>query len=121
MDLVAPGGYQATSPPPLADVLANIFPSNPVKAMAEGEMLQIIVFALLVGYAIAHAGEPGRRIAGFFRDLEAVIMKMVEILMKLAPYGVFVLLAKLFSRMGIAAIADLAAYFFTVVAQRSDY
>ena len=45
--------FQATPPPPLIDVLVNIFPSNPVKARADGEMLQIIVFALLVGYAIA--------------------------------------------------------------------
>ena len=115
MDLVPTNGFEATPPPPLVDVLVNIFPSNPVQAMANGEMLQIIVFALLVGYAIAHAGEPGRRIAGFFRDLESVVMKMVEILMTLAPYGVFALLAKLFSGMGLGAILDLAAYFFTVV------
>jgi Na+/H+-dicarboxylate symporter len=102
--------------PPLADVLVDIFPSNPVKAMAEGKMLQIIVFALLFGYAISHAGEPGRRIASFFRDMESVVMKMVEVLMELAPYGVFALLAKLFSTMGIGAIVDLAAYFFTVLA-----
>jgi Na+/H+-dicarboxylate symporter len=108
--------FQASAPPPLADVLVDIFPSNPVRAMAEGKMLQIIVFALLFGYAISHAGEPGRRLASFFRDMEAVVMKMVEILMRLAPYGVFALLAKLFSNMGIGAIMDLAAYFFTVVA-----
>ncbi len=115
MDLVVTNGFEATPPPRLVDVLVNIFPSNPVQAMANGEMLQIIVFALLVGYAIAHAGEPGRRIASFFRDLESVVMKMVEILMTLAPYGVFALLAKLFSSMGLGAILDLAAYFFTVV------
>ncbi len=116
MDMAVAGGFQATPPPPLADVLVDIFPSNPVKAMADGEMLQIIVFALLVGYAISHAGEPGRRIASFFRDMEAVVMKMVEILMALAPYGVFALLAKLFSQLGLGAIVDLAAYFFTVLA-----
>ena len=108
--------YQPSVAPPLADVLVDIFPSNPVRAMSEGKMLQIIVFALLTGYAISHAGEPGRRIASFFRDLEAVVMRMVEVLMVLAPYGVFALLAKLFSNMGIGAIIDLAAYFFTVLA-----
>ncbi len=116
MDMAASATFEATPPPPLSDVLVNIFPSNPVRAMAEGEMLQIIVFALLVGYAISHAGEPGRRIAGFFRDFEAVVMKMVEILMALAPYGVFALLVKLFAQMGLGAILDLATYFFTVVA-----
>ena len=115
MNLVLAADFQPTPPPPLVDVLVNIVPSNPVRAMADGEMLQIIVFALLVGYAISHAGEPGRRIAGFFRDLETVVMKMVEILMALAPYGVFALLVKLFAQMGLSAIADLAAYFFTVV------
>jgi len=116
MDLVTSVAYEAAKPPPLADVLVDVFPSNPVRAMADGKMLQIIVFALLVGYAVAHAGEPGRRIGSFFRDMEAVVMKMVEVLMALAPYGVFALLAKLFSSMGLAAILDLAGYFFTVLA-----
>ena len=115
ISLVSAVEFDPTPPPPLTDVLVNIFPSNPIMAMAEGRMLQIIVFALLVGYAISHAGEPGRRIAGFFRDLEAVVLKMVEILMALAPYGVFALLARLFAHMGIGAIMDLAAYFFTVL------
>jgi Na+/H+-dicarboxylate symporter len=123
--LVSPGSnvemgveatYKAAVAPPLTDVLVDIFPSNPVRAMADGKMLQIIVFALLFGYAISHAGEQGRRIAGFFRDLESVVMAMVGVLMKMAPYGVFALLAKLFATMGIGAILDLAAYFFTVLA-----
>ncbi len=108
--------FEPTEPPPLKDVIVNIFPSNPVAAMAEGEMLQIIVFALLFGYAISHAGEAGRRIAAFFSDLEAVVMRMVGILMGLAPYGVFALLGMLFADMGLSAIADLAKYFFTLLA-----
>jgi len=115
VELSGEAQYQATVPPPLIDVLVDIFPSNPFAAMAEGKMLQIIVFSLLFGYAISHAGEQGRRIASFFRDLEAIVMKMVEILMALAPYGVFALLAKLFANMGIGAIIDLAAYFLTVL------
>ncbi len=123
--LVAPGShveltsdavYIATEPPPLIDVLVAIFPANPFAALSEGNMLQIIVFALLFGYAISHAGEPGRRIASFFRDMEAIVMKMVGIMMEMAPYGVFALLTKLFSEMGITAILDLAAYFLTVLA-----
>ncbi len=107
--------FEATSPPPLKEVLINIFPSNPVQAMAEGEMLQIIVFALLFGYAISHAGEGGRRVAAFFSDVEKVVMRMVAILMSLAPYGVFALLAKLFAEMGLSAIMDLGVYFLTVI------
>ena len=108
--------YMAAEAPPLIDVLVAMFPSNPFSALAEGKMLQIIIFALLFGYAISHAGEAGRRIASFFRDMEVIVMKMVGIMMELAPYGVFALLAKLFSEMGISAILDLATYFFTVLA-----
>ncbi len=115
VDMAGQAAFAAREAPPLQDVIVDIFPSNPFRAMADGKMLQIIVFALLVGYAISHAGEPGRRIAAFFRDMEAVVMKMVEVLMMLAPYGVFALLAKMFSELGIGAIVDLAAYFFTVL------
>lgn len=115
VEMAGTAAFQAREAPPLTDVLVDIFPSNPVKAMAEGKMLQIIVFALLFGYAISHAGDPGRRLASFFRDMDAVIMKMVEVLMSLAPYGVFALLSKLFASLGIGTILDLAAYFFTVL------
>lgn len=107
--------YVPKEPPPLQEVIVNIFPSNPVAAMANGEMLQIIVFALLFGYSLSRAGERGRRVAEFFTDLEAVIMKMVAVLMQLAPYGVFALLARLFADVGITAILNLAAYFLTVL------
>jgi len=115
IELAGSVDFVASEAPPLKEVLINIFPSNPIRAMADGKMLQIIVFALLTGYAISHAGESGHRIASFFRDFEKVIMKMVAVLMSLAPYGVFCLLAKLFSELGASAIADLAKYFGTVV------
>ena len=122
--LVSPGSgveydgsatYEPSPAPPLKEVIVGIFPSNPIAAMAEGKMLQIIVFALLFGYAISHAGESGRRVAAFFRDLEAVVMRMVAILIEVAPYGVFALLVRLFADLGLGAILDLAAYFFTVL------
>jgi len=100
--------------PPLTEVLVNIFPSNPFSAMAKGEMLQVIVFALLVGFALTRAGEAGQRIASWFRDMEVVVMKMVGVLIELAPWGVFALLVKLFSTMGFATILNLAAYFLTL-------
>jgi len=115
VDMQASTSFEATPPPPLKEVLVDIFPTNPIQAMAEGKMLQIIVFALLFGWAISHAGEAGRRVASFFRDMEAVVMKMVALLIELAPWGVFTLLARLFSDMGLSAIVDLGAYFATVL------
>ena len=115
--IVLPGeaNFVPRPSPSLADVIVNIVPSNPVRAMAEGEMLQVIVFALLIGFAITRAGESGERVMAFFRDFEQVIMKIVGILMILAPWGVFALLTKLFSQLGVGAIVDLAKYFSTVL------
>lgn len=107
--------FDATQAPPLKSVIINIFPSNPLKAMVEGNMLQIIVFSLLMGIAMAHSGDAGERMRHWFEDLNQLIMKMVSFLMELAPWGVFCLLAKLFSGLGAEAILKLAAYFFTVV------
>ncbi len=107
--------YEPKPAPSVKEVLINIFPTNPVKAMAEGNMLQIIVFAILMGVAVTHSGDKGRQILDFFESFNEVVMTMVSFLMHLAPYGVFCLLAKLFSELGISAILDLAKYFFTVV------
>ena len=112
---MAAAAFEAKPPPPLTDTIVNIFPSNPFKAMAEGQMLQVIVFALLVGFALTRAGDAGERIAHWFRDMEVIVMKMVGILIELAPYGVFALLTKLFATMGFGTILDLAAYFFTLL------
>jgi Na+/H+-dicarboxylate symporter len=115
IDLAMATEFVAKEAPPLKQTIINIFPSNPIQSMANGSILQVIVFALLVGFAISKAGDQGKRINNFFNDLNAVIMKMVMILMKLAPYGIFCLLAKLFADVGIAMIMNLAKYFFTVL------
>jgi Na+/H+-dicarboxylate symporter len=107
--------YAATEAPDLAQTLINIFPTNPIKAMAEGNMLQIIVFACLFGFAMTLAGDPGRRLLDFFNDLNTAILKLVTVLMEVAPYGVFCLLAKIFALQGMGAIVQMAWYFFVVL------
>ncbi len=115
LTLASTSSYEAPVAPSPKQVLIDIFPTNPVQAMAEGNMLQIIVFAILMGLAITHSGAPGSKILDFFQNFNDVIMTMVSFLMHMAPYGVFCLLAKLFSELGISAIADLAKYFLSVV------
>jgi Na+/H+-dicarboxylate symporter len=107
--------YVAQEAPALTDVLIRIFPTNPVRAMAEGNMLQIIVFSGLFGLALTLAGEPGERILSIFTDLNAAIMRLVMLLMLAAPVGVFCLIAKVFSVQGFAAILPLAKYFCVVL------
>lgn len=110
-----PSYFEAKESPPLVDVIANIFPSNPIQSMAQGEMLQIIVFALLFGIGLTLTGQAGKRVLATFNDLNEIIMKMVMILIEFAPYGVFCLLAKVFAQQGFAAIAPMAKYFFIVL------
>ena len=115
IDLALASEFVAKEAPPLKQTLINIFPSNPVESMANGATLQIIVFALLFGFAVTKAGEQGQRIISVFNDLNAVIMKMVMMLMLIAPFGIFCLLAKLFADVGVGMIMSLGKYFLTVL------
>lgn len=115
VDLAMASEFVAKQAPPLKTTIINMFPSNPIQSMAQGSILQVIVFSLLMGFAISKSGDTGQRVAGMFTALNDVIMKMVMILMNLAPYGIFCLLAKLFAGLGIGVILSLAKYFFTVV------
>ena len=115
INLAEASEFAAKEAPPLKTTLINIFPSNPVAAMAEGQVLQVIVFALLIGLASSKSGDAGRRLLNFFDDLNKVIMETVMLLMVLAPYGIFCLLVKLFASLGFGVIVSLASYFFTVL------
>lgn len=115
LNLAAPTAYKAQAAPSLVDVVSNIFPTNPVDAMARGDMLQIIVFAILFGIGMTLSGAPGKRILAIFQDLNDVIMSMIMLLIEFAPIGVFCLLTKVFAQQGFSAIAPLAKYFFTVL------
>lgn len=115
VNLTTEASFAAKEAPSLAQVIINMFPSNPVDAMAKGNMLQIIVFSLLFGVAMAMSGEVGDRMGAFFEDLNTIIMKLVTILMNLAPWGVFALLAKLFATIEFATIASLLKYFLLVL------
>ena len=106
--------YQAKEAPSVKDTLINIFPANPIQAMAEGKMLQVIVFALLLGLALSRAGEAGARIAEFFADLNQVMMKLITMVIQLTPYGVFCLMVKLGASVGWVEIGKVLAYFMTV-------
>jgi Na+/H+-dicarboxylate symporter len=107
---------EVPEPPTVVETLIALFPSNPVRAMADGEMLQIIVFACLFGIALTLSGGPGRRWVALFNDLNDIILRLVMMLIALAPYGVFCLLARMCAAEGLAAIPPLAKYFGLVLA-----
>ena len=97
--------------PPLADTFINIFPENLFQSMAEGQMLQIIVFALLFGFAANLVGERASSVVRLFRDLNEAILKMVMLIIELAPIGLFALLARTFATQGLEIFIPLAGYF----------
>ncbi len=103
------------SPSTLTETIINLFPSNPIDALAEGKILQVIIFALLFGFAISISGESGIRIRTWFNDINQVIMSLVNIILLIAPIGVFALITKLMITTEPAQILHIFGYFGTVL------
>lgn len=99
-----------------ADTLLNIIPTNPFKALAGGEMLQVIVFALIIGVILAKLGEQAETVAEFFSQFNDIMMEMTMMVMKLAPIGVFCLIAKTFAGIGFDAFIPMLKYMISVLA-----
>ena len=106
---------EITDAPKISDVVVNIIPQNPFKALVDGNMLQVIFFALLLGISISLCKEKGKAAGNFFISLNEVILQTLQIVMIVAPIGIFCLIANTFASQGIEMIIELAKYFLTVV------
>ena len=115
LDLITSSQFNTPEAPSLKTVLIDIFPTNPVQAMAEGKMLQIIVFSIFFGIALRLTKDINNNLFEIMQNITNVIMKMVFILINFAPIGVFCLLASLFAVQGIDVLGNLAGYFFIVI------
>ena len=98
---------EATS---LTDTILNIIPDNPINSLASGSMLQVIVFALIVGVILAKMGERAETVANFFSQFNDIMMEMTMMVMGLAPIGVFCLIAKTFAGLGFSAMVPMFKY-----------
>ena len=107
-------GFQVPTPPKTAEVIIGLFPRNPVAAMASANMLQIIVFALFLGISAVFAGEKGKPLINFMDSLADAMYKMTGLVMKLAPYGVFALIAATVARYGVSVLAPFGKVIFAV-------
>ncbi len=94
----------------LVDTLLNIIPKNPISSMASGDMLPIIVFALFVGIMLAKLGSKATTVANFFSEFNDVMMEMTMAIMKIAPIGVFCLIARTFANLGFSAFQPMIKY-----------
>jgi Na+/H+-dicarboxylate symporter len=109
------GEFTAPVAPPLTQVIIDLIPGNPVAAYAEGNMLQIIFFTILFAVCMLMVGEPGRKVAEGAERLNKIMMQVVTVVMHVAPYGVFALMAKTFALQGLGLIMPMIAYFGVVV------
>ena len=99
----------------MAQTILNIIPDNPIGALANGNMLQIIVFALIVGVILAKLGEKTETVGNFFSQFNDVMMEMTMMVMSLAPIGVFCLISRTFAGIGFSAFLPLAKYMIGVL------
>ncbi len=115
MDIASDAAFSGKESPPLTDVIIGIIPTNPVKAMAAGDMLPLIFFAILTGISMLMVGRKARSFIEGAEIANEIMMKMVNIVMAVAPYAVFALIAKAISNLGLDLLASLAGYVLVLV------
>lgn len=98
-----------------ADTLLNIIPTNPIESLANGTMLQIIFFALLLGIILAKLGDRVDSVSQFFTQCNTIMMEMTNIIMMVAPFGVFCLIAKTFATLGFDMFLPMLKYMGSVI------
>ena len=98
----------------IADYLLAIIPSNPIRALADGDVLAIIFFSILVGVGILLTGEKGKPMADFFESASEVVMKITMMVMNLAPYGVLALMAWVMGTRGLGILSSIGKLAFAL-------
>ncbi|MGD9567385.1 MAG: dicarboxylate/amino acid:cation symporter [Sedimentibacter sp.] len=109
------GGYtipvdakvEIAAAPNVIDTLLNIIPANPLKALVDGNMLQIIAFALIIGAGIIGIGEKGKNLQSFFDSFAEVMYKIIAVIMEYAPIGVFALITPVVAQNGPSVLLPL--------------
>lgn len=111
------GGGEAveiSEAPNMIDTLINIIPSNPIKAMVDSNMLQIIAFALFVGAGIVLVGDKAKPVATFFDGFADVMYKITGVVMKFTPYAVFALICPTIASNGMDVLLPLLSFVLVV-------
>ncbi len=113
LSAAAPTAVQETIP--LSERLLSIVPSNPIAALAEGNILAIIFFALLVGVSVLMIGEKGKPVADLMESSSEMMLRITHWVMEVAPFGVFALIAAVAGTQGVAALLDVLTLALAVV------
>jgi Na+/H+-dicarboxylate symporter len=113
IDLTNPIEHQKSED--LKDLFIDIIPSNPVKAMADGKTLQIVVFAFFTGFALILIGDKGREVKNFISSCTHLVFKMIQLVIQLTPYGVFAIMSWIVADYGIEIMLHLGKFILVVV------
>ena len=116
MEGIDTSGVTGKDAPSVWDTFAAIVPRNPVAAFSGGEMLQIIFYTIVLGIAVLMLGERSKPFVEACEYMNELMMKVVQIVMAFAPYGVFCLIAKTFTEQGIGLFIPVMAYVGVLVA-----
>jgi Na+/H+-dicarboxylate symporter len=95
-------------------MLINIIPTNIITAMNSGAMLQIIFFALILGFILGRLGKKVATVNRFFTQFNAIMMYMIGLILKVAPIGIFCLIARTFANLGLSGILPMVKFIGTV-------
>lgn len=105
----------AAEPTSFASTVLNIIPTNIFQALTEGVMLQVILFALIIGIILAKMGDQVEVVKNFFGQFNDIMMEMTLLVMKLAPIGVFSLITRTFAEIGFEAFIPMLKYMGAVI------
>ncbi|MBH9966539.1 dicarboxylate/amino acid:cation symporter [Rossellomorea oryzaecorticis] len=108
--------FKSEKAPPVGETIMNIIPKNPLTAMTEGNMLQIIAFAIFIGLGLTALGEKTKGILKLVEQGNELMMYLVTLVMKFAPYGTFGLIASAIGSQGMSALKAMWLYFVVVLA-----
>ncbi|MGY8984767.1 MAG: dicarboxylate/amino acid:cation symporter, partial [Sphingomonadales bacterium] len=100
---------------PLGERMMNIIPSNPIAALAEGDILAVIFFALLLGVGIMMSGKRAKPVADLMDSGSEVVLKITHLIMEVAPFGVFALIAAVAGTRGAGALLDVVPLALTIL------
>ena len=111
----AGASFTGKQAPPVSQVFIDIIPSNPIAAMANGDMLAVIFFAIIFGISLLAVAKEAPDVIKVIEQLNAVMMKMVNLVMHFAPYAVFCLIAKAMANLGLDLLQELIGYVLVLV------
>lgn len=115
LNLTLPTEYKAAEAPFIMDVFVNMIPTNPIESLVKGEMLQIIVFAIIFGVCLTLIGERVKPLLNTISHINEIMIKIIGIIMLTAPCGVFALISKVFISQGLEILLPLIKYTVTIL------